>query len=64
LGSRPVVTVVADQGSDCPGVTRETPPPELPVQIFEPSYARDEGNLPRRIATVVTAPAGWLGSIL
>ena len=52
-----------------PGVTIETEPEpgdwsaRFVVQIRPPSNAIHAGLSPRVVATVVTAPAGWLGSI-
>jgi hypothetical protein len=60
----PVVTVVTVQGIDGPGVTIETELPKLAVQTRAPSKATPWGTFPKSLATVVTAPAAWLGSIL
>src|SRR5262245_33699299 len=62
-------TVVTVQGMDAVGVTIETDPEPgeksatLVVQIRAPSNAARAGAFPRLLATVVTAPAGWLGSM-
>src|SRR5262249_9981475 len=60
----PVVTVVAVQGIETVGVTIEMEEPKLfPVQTRRPSKAAAVAPLPRLLATVVTPPAGPLGSI-
>ena len=51
-------------GIVAPGVTIETELPKLAVQIRDPSKVRVEGIASRLLATVVTAPAAWVGSIL
>ena len=61
---KPVVTVVAVHGVVAPGVTIETELPELAVQTRAPSKAMPKGVFPRLLATVVTAPAAWPGSIM
>src|SRR5262249_22308979 len=58
----PVVTVVTVQGIVAPGVTMETDPLVLAVQIRLPSKARPVVPSPG-VATVTAAPAAWLGSI-
>src|SRR5215831_6658192 len=60
----PANTVVTVQGIDGPGVTIETDCPlTWASQILAPSKAMPLGLPARLLATVVTAPAGWLGSI-
>ena len=63
LRSRQAVVTV--QGVVAPGVTIDTEPePErFVVQIRLPSNVIPLGSPPRLVATVVAAPAGWVGSI-
>src|SRR5262249_41577655 len=61
---KPSVTVVTLHGSVAPGVTIDTDPPEFAVQIRDPSKVIPAGSTPRPSVTVVTAPAGWVGSIM
>src|SRR5262245_52298498 len=51
---------------DAPGVTIETDAglPRFAVQKREPSKASPLGNGGRLLATSVTLPTGWLGSIV
>src|ERR1700730_9020607 len=60
---KPVVTVATDQGRMGPGVTMETEP-WFAVQILDPSKVIPVGSDPTSLATVVTGPSGWLGSIV
>src|SRR5262249_27880734 len=57
------MTVVTVQGGEAPGVTIETDPEKFAVQIRDPSKAIPTVPFPRLLATVVTAPAAWRGSI-
>src|SRR5436190_1032155 len=57
----PVVAVVTDVGLS---VAIETEPPKLAVQICEPSKAIPKGLFPRELDSVVTIPAGCVGSII
>src|SRR6266508_4379035 len=59
---KPVVIVVTVQGIDAVGVTIETEE-EPGVQKRAPSKTTSLGLSPRLVATVVTAPAGWEGSM-
>src|SRR5262249_53316532 len=61
---KPVVTVVAVHGIEAPGVRIEMDDDcGLVVQTFAPSKAMPVDPPPSVLATVVTTPAGWLGSI-
>jgi len=57
------VTVVTVHGIVAPGVTIETEVP-LAVQTRAPSKVSIWGPAGMLVATVVTAPAAWLGSML
>jgi hypothetical protein len=59
----PAVTVVAVHGTVGPGVRIVIAPPWFAVQTREPSNAIPKIDPTRLLATVVTPPAGWDGSI-
>ena len=57
--------VLTGQGMEAAGDTIETEgPTRFVVQKFDPSKARPIADPPRLLATVVTAPAACVGSIL
>src|SRR5262245_1134144 len=64
----PTLTLVTVHGTVAPGVAIDTDPvepsPSLAVHSRAPSNAIARGAFPRLVATVVTVPAVWLGSIV
>src|SRR5688572_20825566 len=61
IPENPVETVVTLAGLR---ETMETEPRLLAVQMREPSKAMPRGESPKELETVVTAPAGCVGSII